>query len=244
MRLLMKLFFLAITLLFSTTLYATLPIGIVSLCKGNIKLKHKNSIVKKKVQTGTKIQEGDLISSTLKSAAKIKLIDGSVVVLDQSSSIYFKSLSQAEQKSGTILYRITSRDAKNALKIKTPFAIIGIKGTTFIVNATDNASVSLKEGLLGINSLHQEFYLYRKKLEDEFAAFKAQGDKHIKKQKEEFERYKQQQSEYKKVEIVKSFDLKAGNKISFEGRDVKEKSFSKSEDSEFQHFYKLLNTMQ
>jgi len=240
----MKLFVLTITLILSNTLYATLPVGIVSLCKGNVKIKHENSIIKQKVKMGTEIREGDLLSSMLKSAAKIKLRDGSVVVLDQSSSIYFQSLLQAEQKSGTILYRITSRDTKNTLKIKTPFAIIGIKGTTFIVNATDNASVSLKEGLLGINSLHQEFYLYRKKLEDEFAAFKAQGDKHIKKQKEEFERYKQQQSEYKKVEIVKSFDLKAGNKISFEGRDVKEKSFSKSEDSEFQHFYKLLNTMQ
>ena len=239
----MKLILLSISLLFSTILSASIPIGVVSLYKGNVKIKSKNSIKKTQVQLGLTIKSGDLIISSKKSAAKIKLRDGSVVLLDQSSSIYFHSLTQAEQQSGKILYRITSRDAKNSLKVKTPFAIIGIKGTTFIVNTTKNASVSLKEGLLGITSPNQEFHLYRKKIEEEFSRYKEQGKKHIKQQKEEFERYKQKQQQYKKVKVVESFDLKAGNKISFKGKEVKESSFTKNESDEFKYFYNLLQMM-
>ena len=45
------------------------------------------------------------------------------------------------------------------VKIKTPFTIIGIKGTTFIVNATKDSSVTLKEGL------------YRQKVKAEFESY-------------------------------------------------------------------------
>ena len=239
----MKFFILSILLFFFQTLYASASIGTVSLCKGSIKLKASHSIKKMKVKVGTIIKEGDLLSSSKNASAKLKLIDGSVIVLDEKSSIYFHSLSQAEQQTGKILYKITSRDAKNSLKIKTSFAIIGIKGTTFIVETSKKSSVSLKEGLLSIKSINKEFQLYREKLEAEFKEYKKEGLKHIQKQKDDFENYKNEETSYKEVKSVKKFELNAGKKIVFQNQNVKENSFSKDDEAQYIYFYKLLNSM-
>ena len=176
-----------------------------------------------------------MIVTSKKASAVISLTDGSSIVLDESSSIHFISENYTEQNNGKIYYKIASKDDKNALKIKTPFAIIGIKGTTFIVNATEESSISLKEGLIGIKSIKEEFELYRKEVQKEF-------DDYVSEQEKEFEKYK---DTYKKgvVEITKEFDLEAGNTISFSGKKVDENSWNKDDDAEFAHFEELINSM-
>jgi len=156
--------------------------------------------------------------------------------LDEKSSIHFTSVTDAEQKSGKIFYQITSRDSKNSLKVKTPFAIIGIKGTTFIVNATEDASVTLKEGLIGIKSIKEEFNLYRQKIEEEF-------NNYTSKQESEFQKYKKAQNKYQEVQTTKEFDLAEGHKMSFSGKRANENGWTKNDDVEFEHFEKLLRFM-
>lgn len=228
----MKVFFISIMVAFFTMLNASAVIGFVQKVDGSVKVKNEGSIKKHKVKVNLEIKSGDLISTSKKGTAVLKLVDGSVLVLDTSSSIHFKTPNDAEQTEGKIYYKITSRNAKNSLKIKTPFAIIGIKGTTFVVNATGKASVKLEEGLIGVKSIKEDFKLYRK-------AVMAEYDKYISAQQSAFEKYK---SDLKKgtAEITKEFDLHAGNTISFDNNEVSEKSFSDDDKKEFARFKKMM----
>lgn len=216
-------------------LNASIVVGKVELLKGTIKVKREDSIKKKRVFSGFIINSGDLVVSSKNSNVKIKLNDGSVLVLDEKSSVHLNSMSSIEQKNGKILYKITSRDARNSLKIKTPFAIIGIKGTTFIVNSReDSAYISLKEGLIGVESLKEEFELYRHKIQKEF-------DDYVVKQENEFEKFKNAHKKYAEVQYTKAFDLKEGHHISFNEQRVKEDFIIDKYKEEFEYFEQIIN---
>ena len=229
----MKLLFISIFLSLFTYANAAV-VGTIEKLNGNVKVKKEGSIKKSKVKQGFSVEEGDLLSTSKKATAIIKLSDGSTLVLDASSSVHFKSVVDAEQKSGKVYYKVTSRSAKNSLKVRTPFAIIGIKGTTFVVDAAKNGSVSLKEGLIGVASIKEEFNLYRKKLEEEFNKFKSD-------QMAEFEKFKSAQTGYLPPVKTKQFDLQAGNRITFGDNRVNEDQWNKKDDEEFSHFEKLLS---
>ena len=228
----MKIFLISILITIFNLLNASAVIGLVQKVDGSVKVKSEGSFKKSKVKKGFEIKSGDLISTSRKSSAVLKLVDGSVLVLDTSSTIHFKTPTNAEQTEGKIYYKITSRDAKNSLKIKTPFAIIGIKGTTFVVNATGKASVKLQEGLIGVRSIKEDFKLYRKSVMAEY-------NKYISSQQSEFEKYKNKQKKGV-AEITKEFDLHAGNTISFDVNEVNEKSFSNDDKKEFLRFKKMM----
>ncbi len=223
----MKLF---IALLVGTGVFAA-SLGIVQKVDGIVKVKNKDSIKKSKVKKGDAIQPGDILSTFRNSHAVLKLADNSNVVVGERSVIVFDDALDFAQNGGKVYYKITSKDLKNKLKIKTKFAIIGIKGTTFIVSADINSSyVALKEGLIGVQSIKEEFQLYKKKVMSEFEAFKKQ-------QEEGFEKFKKEQEEYI-VMMTKEFDLEAGNVVSFSGQKAIENPLKS--DEEFKTFEQML----
>ena len=221
-----------IVLLSITVASASSVLGRVELTKGNVKVKSEGSLRKSKISNGLEVKKGDLLTTSRNSYAVIKLVDGSTLVLDASSTLHFASENMAEQTNGKVFYKITSRDANNSLKVKTPFAIIGIKGTTFIVDSGEKASVKLKEGVVGIQSIKEDFELYRKAVQEEY-------NKYISKQESEFEKYKQAQEKGAAL-ITKEFDLQAGNTISFDGQKVDEKAWAEEDDAEFEYFKKIM----
>lgn len=232
----MRLFLLSTLIVFSTFLNASALVATVQKANGNVKVKSEGSLKKTKLKDGDEIKEGDLISTSSSATAVMKLVDGSFVVLDASSSIHFAAVDSAEQKDGKVYYKITSRNAKNSLKITTPFAIIGIKGTTFIINAKEEeASVSLKEGLVGVQSIKEEFELYRKQVEEEF-------NNYVSDEMAEFEAFKKE-GEDGVAQMTKEFDLKEGNTISFAGQKVKESGWTAEDDAEFDRFEELINSI-
>ena len=241
----MKFFLSLLLFMFSTQVFATSFIGTIKSVKGSVKVKHHNSISKNRVKSGMGILAGDLLTSSKNASVEIKLTDNSLVLLDELSTLHFSSLYEATQTSGKVLYKITSRDAKNSLKIKTPFAVIGIKGTTFIVNSTQTQSVMLKKGLIGIRSINEKFELYRQRMDNEFNSFKAKGDVAMQQQLNDFEKFKkmQQKELYKAPISTKEFDLSAGNSVSFDGKKVKEQAFTSEAKKEFSHFDSLLENM-
>ncbi len=231
----MRIFFLIFLTAFFTLSHAGDVIGSVEQLNGVVKVKSVDSFKKTKVKVGFEIKAGEMLITSKKSSAVIKLVDGSTIVLDASASISFASASSLEQKGGKVYYKITSRDSLHALAVSTPFAIIGIKGTTFIVNSTDGeASVILKEGLIGVASIKEEFNLYRKSVEAEYNKFKEE-------QMSEFEKFKNQQNKYADPIKTKEFDLKEGNRISFNENRVNEDAWSKDDEAEFAHFQELMN---
>lgn len=229
----MKTIFISLILAFFTFLSANVVVGTVESVSGSVKVKSEGSIKKTKIKVGHNIKAGDLVTTSKKSKAVIKLTDGSSVVLDISSSVHFASTNSIEQKSGKVFYNITSRNAKNSLKVKTPFAIIGIKGTTFVVNTNEGKkSVALKEGKIGVSSITAQFNLYRKEV---LAKYNAYMDA----QMQGFDKFRG--IEKPKPEITKEFDLEAGNVISFEGNVVKESAWKDSDDAEFGDYEGMLS---
>ena len=217
--------------LFGTFLSAS-TLGIVQKVDGIVKVKHKDSIKKSKVKNGYEIQEGDIISTFRSSDAVLSLKDDSKVILKSKSTIAFIDADNIHQSGGKVFYKITSRDAKHKLKIKTNFAIIGIKGTTFIVGSDANDSyVALKEGLIGVESIKEQFRLYKKKVLDEYEAY-------VRKQQQGFKEFKEKGEEYV-MEVTPSFDLHAGNVVSFEGDKAVENPLEKEDD--FSSFEELLS---
>jgi ferric-dicitrate binding protein FerR (iron transport regulator) len=142
------------------------------------------------------------------------LSDGSKVILDERSKLKILGKSDLAHEEGKVYYHIKKRGSKG-LKVSTKFAIIGVKGTKFIINAEEGSQgVSLKEGLVGIDSLQGEFELHKKKEMDEFAAYQAKING-------EFESYKKAlQEEF--VTYVSSFDLKPGKSVRFSKNRVDE----------------------
>jgi len=236
MEFVMRIFIMMILGAFFSVVMANNIVGSVESLKGRVKVKSENSIKKSRVKAGLEIKAGDLIITSKNAFAKIKLKDDSTIVLDESSSILFNSVYDAKQDSGKIYYKITSRDAKNSLKIKTPFAIIGIKGTTFIINTSkENSFVSLKEGLIGVASVKEKFELYRTEVRKQFEDFMAQ-------QQASYEEYKQVQKPGF-VEKTKEFDLKANKIVSFDGNKASEKDWTNTQIQEFKHFQDLMDLM-
>jgi molybdopterin synthase catalytic subunit len=229
----MKTMILTLIFLFTASLNATV-VGSVSKVVGSVKVKSEGSFKKSKVKPDQEIKEGDLVTTSRKGMAVIKLVDGSNVVLDKSSSIHFTANNSLDQQGGKVFYKITSRDAKNSLKIKTPFAIIGIKGTTFTVNAQkDNEYVALKEGLIGIASMKEQFKLYRKEILAKYKSF-------VEDQMSEYEKFKKGLTD-PEPEVTKEFDLEAGNVVSFSDNVVKERKFKEENEAEFEAYEKMIN---
>jgi hypothetical protein len=214
---------------------ASTVLGSVEHSQGNVKIKSEGSFKKAKVTKGLEIKKGDLITTSKNANAIIELLDGSTLVLDASSTLHFASANMAEQEVGKVYYKITSRDAKNSLKVKTPFAIIGIKGTTFIVDSGEKSSVKLKEGIVGIQSMKEEFELYRK-------AIQAEYNKYLSEQEAEYQKYLNEQNRGAAL-MTKEFDLQAGNTITFDGQKVDEKAWTKEDDEEFKRFEKLMGSI-
>ena len=229
----MKTMILTLIFVLTATLNASAVVGSVSKVVGSVKVKSEGSFKKSKLKPEQKVKEGDLITTSKKGGVVINLIDGSNVVLDKSSSILFSKNNSLEQQGGKVFYKITSRDAKNSLKIKTPFAIIGIKGTTFTISADkENESVALKEGRIGVTSLEEEFALYRKEVLAKYNAY-------VKEQMEGFEKFKG--GDKPEPEMTKEFDLEEGNVISFSDNTVKESAWDEKDDAEFDIYEKMLD---
>ena len=223
---------------YSMIFAADMIIGNITAVEGIVKVKHENSIKKTKVKSGSVILAGDLITTMQGASAKLDLKDNSLVVLDENSTIVFHLASNISQNSGKIYYKISSKDAIDALSIKTPFAIIGIKGTEFIISADEKeSSVMLREGIIGVQSIKEEFSLYRKSIQEKFDDFKSE-------QESAYNNYKQsQESQFEFIKQTKKFELQEKKRISFSGKRVDEEGWSKRDDAEFAHFKDLLEKM-
>jgi len=198
---------------------------------GVVKVLPKGSVRRTKAKVNLALYSGDMVLSYRNAHALITLVDGSKVLLDERASISF-AYKEVGQQEGAALYEIHHRNAKNAFRVKTEFAIIGIKGTTFIVNANaHDKSVALKEGRIEVKSPEAEYKLYREKELAKFEAYKSQ-------QKAGFETYKKRQEE-KVLSYVKAFEMESEKIIRFEGSTVDESRFDANVSAEFERFKRI-----
>ena len=206
--------------------------GVITKVKGLVFVMKAGSFRKVSVSVNQNIIQGDLVITGFDSTAVIKLDEGSSIVMKSNSRFKIDDKSTLNQKSGMIYYNIKKKKHRG-IKVKTNFAVIGVKGTEFIVNASDkDKKVALKRGLIGIESLKKQFELHRKK---EMSAF----EKFMNKTKSAFKKYKEQnRTEF--VQYVKSFDLKPDKVVSFSGNIADEKDISRDLDKEFLKFREMI----
>jgi len=187
-------------------------VGVLIKKKGFVKIKSTNSIRKKSVNVGYKIKNGDTIY-TYNSLAVIKLNDNSIIKLDRFTIIKFLS-ENINQSKGRAYYHIIHQNIKE-LAVSTPYTIVGVKGTIFVVSTLKNNNfVALKKGRVSLTAKKGKYAIH-KNIKDEFAQYKSEmivG----------FNEYKKQlQKEF--IEYKKSFELESGKMATFEGKNVYEK---------------------
>jgi hypothetical protein len=196
--------------------------------KGEERKPEKNQFLVSKMETVVTRDGGKAV---------VQFDDGALSVMDEKSSLRVEQSGWLSQLGGKIYYvfRKTLGSKAEPKQVKTGFATIGIRGTTFIVvDNADNKSVALQTGKLNLESPGDDYAIVTQQAND-FDAFKKQAQEQQQAMKREFEDYKAKTaSEF--VEYKKSFDLQANRVVSFDGNRVTEKEIDASVGSEFGDF--------
>ncbi len=211
----------------NTTTQPKGSLAVIIKVEGKAKILSASSIKKRTVLADTLLFQGDKLITYADSTIIIKLADGSKLVLNEDSALTFVDEKSLIQGSGEVYYKIQRRAHLSGLTVKTPFSIIGIKGTEFIVEAKGKAGVvALNEGLIGIESLQAAFELHKQKIMSEYEAFKNR-------QMQGFEAYKAQ-ADKEVVNYVKAFDLHASKLLRFtDASGCREDCESRVDESDF-----------
>ena len=201
-------------------------IGHITKVVGNVQFLRPESIRREKAAAGTEILERFVVLTSDQSSATLQLIDDSSVVLDQNSRLEARDAQNFFQKAGIAYYDIKSRKTGASLKVGTEFALIGVKGTQFIVNAAEGkGNITLRTGRLGIEALTGEFAIHRRKITSEF-------EEYLRQQQEGYDEFKQKlQDDF--IEYKKEFTLEPLKAVFIEGNKVVERGFTQDELMEF-----------
>ncbi len=179
------------------------------------------------------VKETETIITRSASRAVVQFSDGSMAVLNESSSLLVEKSEWLSQLGGRIYFAFKKIFGKKPRKIKTSFVTLGIRGTSFIVDVNDGAeAVALQEGLLNVESPGEDFELHKEKPKDDFADFMKQQQEQANKVNDEFAAYKQQVND-EFVEYVKEFTLQPNKVISFNGNRVDETELTDTLKKEF-----------
>jgi len=182
-------------------------IATIMLIEGKAKILPANSIKKHRAIIGEGLLDGDKLIAYADTKVLVTLLDNSKVILNENATLLLSNNTNFKQEGGEIYYSITKRTNSNGLKVETPFSIIGIKGTEFIVNFEDQGRIALNEGLVGITSPGGDFELYQEKALSDF-------EKYQQEQRQGFEEYKRKIDD-EIAAYVKRFDLKAHKMLTF-----------------------------
>jgi hypothetical protein len=222
---------LLLLLALSLSLFAT-PFATINKVKGTAKVQHPGSIKKSKVKAGAALAAGDTLLTYRNAKVVLTMKDKTKIVVNEYAKLELLSEDEFSQSGGKVFFKVTKRKSGKGLKVKTPFAIIGVKGTQFVVTDSDkDKSLALNEGLVGVDSPTGDKFAVLDK--DKLDA--AMGSSGPNAEMAEFEKYKKDlMAEF--TEYVKSFDLKPGKKLSFDGKNVTYQSMNDSDNQMFKTF--------
>ena len=179
------------------------------------------------------INENETVITEGNSKAVIQFKDGALSVLSENSVLRVERSGWLSQLSGKVYYIFKKVLTRQPKKVYTKFATIGIRGTTFIVDAGEgNNMIALQEGGLNIESPDGEYGIRRKNKTESFSDFKGEHQSQIDLMNKEYSEYKKQlANEF--IEYKKSFDLKENYQVSFNDKEVDEKIITSDVSREF-----------
>jgi len=181
------------------------------------------------------VREMDTIVTAEGGNAIVSFNDGVLSVLDENSSLLVEKTSWLSHLGGKIYFTYRKVFGETR-QVKTKFATLGIRGTTFIIYDDDSGQgVALQEGLLDIKSPAAAFEIHRQQELDEFESFKQQTLQQQQDKRHEFDDYKNQmQREF--IEYKKNFTLQPNHVIRFDGVRVDETIIDENVNAEFENF--------
>lgn len=187
------------------------------------------------VKTGMQLFPEDTVSTTASGKVVLRLFDGSTVVLDGLTRMRFRSPNEFYHERGVAYFDILSKEnaQRGRLNIRTDFAIAGVKGTEFIINAHPySPGISLNEGELQIDNPNEEPYeLVRRRAPSGFEDYKNR-------QMSAFQQWKSQLVE-EFIGYKKSFTMESGKQVLFNGQKAVEESFSDKTRQSFKAYRAL-----
>lgn len=211
-----------IALVVATGLYCALaaadPVARVVKVQGAAEVRDGAGQRRAPAHVGTTLNAGESLHASHKSKAALRTTAGDVIVVDEDATVRVKDDQNTfEQLIGKILYFFrSSKHIDRRVELQT--VAVGVRGTTFLVDATDNerSSIAMKEGTVDVDSKGEGFNLYRRKDLTDFEAFKREMKEGIERERKEFERYRaKEQEEF--VAFKKSMQLNAQESLTISG---------------------------
>ena len=158
---------------------------------------------------GYLLYRGDRIDTGEDGTALIAYPDGSKVLLKPKTILRIEKEKFVSIARGRALFRMMMQSI-GKFRVKIGNAVIGIKGTTFLVDASvGKSAVYLKEGSLNILAEKGEFVRFAASEEE---AFRQYSDEIL----QEFDEFKREM-EREFARFVREFELEAGMGVSIEG---------------------------
>lgn len=184
---------------------------------------------------GLVVRELDTIETATGSKAVVRFTDGSLSIMDQASRIRVEKAGWLSHLGGKIYFTF-KKVFGDSRQVKTRFATLGIRGTTFIVTDDDSGqSVALAEGLLDIQTSGAAFEIHRQHQLDQFRAYKQQAQQQQQATQSEFDDYKKQLNR-DFIEYKTSFSLQPNHIVRFDGNRVDEGLIDDDIKAEFEYF--------
>ncbi|MGB5457215.1 MAG: FecR family protein [Gammaproteobacteria bacterium] len=184
---------------------------------------------------GDIVRVTDTIETATDASAVVSFNDGTLSILDQESRLRVEKTGWLSHVGGKIYFTYRKIFGESR-RVKTRFAILGIRGTTFIVHDIgDSQGIALAEGLLDIQTPGAAFEIHRQAQLDQFGAFKQQSRQQREAVQQAFNEYKQAlKRDF--IEFKKSFRLQANRVVRFEGNRVEERRIDDAIKAEFEYF--------
>jgi hypothetical protein len=205
-------------------LFATSIFGVVT----NVGLAYSDD---KKLSLNDNVYVGFDIITKNNSRIVIKQPDKTIIAIGKNSQLKLLKSDEVKLKEGRSYFNIVGQTVaklnKYKFKIKLKTAILGIRGTNFIVsNNNKHDGVILRKGKIKVISNNKEFEIYKqihingvKTLKDEFSQF-------LKKSNNDFNSFKDD-AKYQFEKHTKSFDLKQNSSIVFDNNKIYKTTLNK-----------------
>jgi hypothetical protein len=210
--------------------------------EGDVQVINEHGEVRKSGKSWLLVKELDTIETGKGGKAVVQFTDGALSVLDEKSRLRIEKTNWLSHLGGKIYFTFRKVFGEPR-KVKSKFATIGVRGTTFIVQDDEKGKgVALQEGQLEVESPGEAFEIHKQKAMSEFEAFKQQAKDKKAALKDEYSKYKKKtMKEF--VEYKKSFTLESNHVIRFDGNRVDESEMGEDTKAEFDDFEAVAGEM-
>lgn len=151
--------------LLTASLALCLEVGKVDEFKGKVDKLQRGQVRPQGLTPGaTKLSVGDILRTKSDGNAKVSFIDGNRVELGPLTRLDVLEYQEKRSVSvvrGRVLFEVTRLKPGEGFEVKTPTAILGVKGTTFLVDVTPTATlVTVFSGAVQITPINNQTVSY------------------------------------------------------------------------------------